>query len=76
MELRFHWMLPKAGEVSIDAPQTPQEAARYRIESTRSTSRAPHPDVAGWLHFARHAEDAGIESVLISFSRYEPDPFS
>ena len=61
MELRFHWMLPKAGEVSVDAPQTPQEAARYRIESTRSTSPAPHPDVEGWLHFARHAEDAGID---------------
>jgi alkanesulfonate monooxygenase len=75
MELRFHWMLPKAGEVSVDAPQTPHEAARYRIESTRSTSPAPHPDVEGWLHFARHAEAAGIESVLISFSRYEPDPF-
>jgi alkanesulfonate monooxygenase len=28
----------------------------------------------GWLHFARHAEEAGIESVLVSFSRYEPDP--
>ena len=75
MDLRFHWMLPKAGEVSVDAPQTPQEAARYRIDSTRSTSPARHPDVEGWLHFARHAEEAGIESVLISFSRYEPDPF-
>ncbi|HKP71804.1 MAG TPA: LLM class flavin-dependent oxidoreductase, partial [Pyrinomonadaceae bacterium] len=32
-------------------------------------------DVEGWAHFARHAEQAGIESVLISFSRYEPDPF-
>jgi alkanesulfonate monooxygenase len=29
----------------------------------------------GWGHFARRAEHAGIESVLISFSRYEPDPF-
>ena len=29
----------------------------------------------GWVHFARHAEEAGIDSVLISFSRYEPDPF-
>jgi alkanesulfonate monooxygenase len=29
----------------------------------------------GWVRFARHAEEAGIESILISFSRYEPDPF-
>lgn len=29
----------------------------------------------GWTRFATVAERAGIESVLISFSRYEPDPF-
>ena len=75
MDLRFHWMLPKGGEVAVDAPQTPLEAARYRIESTSSTSLAPRPDMEGWLHFARHAEDAGIESVLVAFNRYEPDPF-
>jgi alkanesulfonate monooxygenase len=68
-------MLPKGGEVVVQGTQTPQEAARYRIESTSSASPAPRPDVEGWLHFARHAEAAGIESVLISFSRYEPDPF-
>jgi alkanesulfonate monooxygenase len=27
----------------------------------------------GWVRFARCAEEAGIESVLLSFSRYEPD---
>jgi alkanesulfonate monooxygenase len=74
MNLRFHWMLPKGGEVAIDAPQTPQEAARYRILSTTGSSPAPRPDLKGWAHFARHAEEAGIDSVLISFSRYEPDP--
>lgn len=68
-------MLPKGGEVQVDAPQTPQAAARYRIESISDTSPAPRPDMSGWVHFARHAEEAGIESVLISFSRYEPDPF-
>ena len=68
-------MLPKGGEVALDWRQTPREAARYRIESMRTTSPAPRPDIAGWTHFARHAEEAGIESVLISFSRYEPDPF-
>jgi len=68
-------MLPKGGEVKIDGRQTPLEAARYRIESMSTASPAPKPDLAGWTHFARHAEAAGIEQVLISFSRYEPDPF-
>jgi alkanesulfonate monooxygenase len=72
--LRFHWMLPKGGEVVPGATQTPQEACRYRVESTTRDSIAPVPDVRGWTHFARAAEDAGIDSVLISFSRYEPDP--
>lgn len=75
MTLRFHWMLPKGGEVALGAPQTPREAARYRIESMRADSPAPRPDMTGWTHFARQAEESGIESVLISFSRYEPDPF-
>jgi alkanesulfonate monooxygenase len=68
-------MLPKGGEVALNAPQSPREAARYRIESMSMDSPAPKPDLKGWTHFARQAEDAGIESVLISFSRYEPDPF-
>jgi len=75
MSLKFHWMLPKGGEVALDGQQSPREAARYRIESMQSTSPAVRPDLTGWTHFARHAEDAGIHSVLISFSRYEPDPF-
>src|SRR5919106_98416 len=75
MSLRFHWMLPKGGEVKWDRRQTPLEAARYRIESMSTDSAAPKPDLKGWIHFAQHAEEAGIDSVLISFSRYEPDPF-
>ena len=75
MSLKFHWMLPKGGEVNLEGSQTPLEAARYRIESMSSDSPAPKPDLKGWTHFARHAEAAGIDSVLISFSRYEPDPF-
>ncbi|MCI0590933.1 MAG: LLM class flavin-dependent oxidoreductase [Gammaproteobacteria bacterium] len=75
MNLRFHWMLPKGGEVAVHTPQTAQAAARYRIQSTSSTSAARLPDMEGWVHFAQQAEEAGIESVLISFSRYEPDPF-
>lgn len=75
MNLRFHWMLPKSGEVSLHAPQTPQQAVRFRVESTSSSSPAARPEMEGWLHFARQAEDAGIESVLVALNRYEPDPF-
>jgi alkanesulfonate monooxygenase len=75
MSLKFHWMLPKGGEVALDGKQTAREAARYRIESLQSTSPAVRPDLVGWTHFARRAEAAGIDSTLISFSRYEPDPF-
>jgi alkanesulfonate monooxygenase len=75
MNLRFHWMLPKGGEVSLGAAQTASAAARYRIQSTSPASAAARPDMRGWVHFAQHAEEAGIESLLVSFSRYEPDPF-
>ena len=68
MNLRFHWMLPKGGEVAM---KTPQET--NRVLTTRSTSPAAIPDMEGWVKFARSAEESGIESVLLSFSRYEPD---
>ena len=71
---RFHWMLPKGGEVSLNGPQTPREASHYRLASTRDGSPAPVPDMRGWTHFGKHAEEAGIESLLVSFSKYEPDP--
>lgn len=74
--LRFHWMLPKGGEVVVGASQTPQEACRYRVQSTTRDSIAPLPDLPGWTHFARCAEEAGLDSILISFSRYEPDPIT
>ena len=41
--------------------------------TTESTSPAALPDMEGWIQFARRAEESGIESVLLSFSRYEPD---
>ena len=44
-----------------------------RVLTTRSTSPAALPDMEGWARFARSAEESGIESVLLSFSRYEPD---
>ncbi len=68
MNLRFHWMLPKGGEVAM---KTAQETSR--VLTTKSTSKASLPDMAGWLKFSRCAEEVGIESVLMSFSRYEPD---
>jgi alkanesulfonate monooxygenase len=74
MNLRFHWMLPKSGEVSLNGQQTPQEAARFRIESTRIGSPAAQPEMDGWVHFAQSAEQAGIESVLVALNHCEPDP--
>jgi alkanesulfonate monooxygenase len=61
-------MLPKGGEVAM---KTAQETSR--VLTTKSMSPAALPDMEGWVRFARHAEEAGIESVLLSFSRYEPD---
>jgi alkanesulfonate monooxygenase len=66
--LRFHWMLPKGGEVGM---KTAQET--NRVLTTKSTSPAAIPDMQGWVKFARYAEESGVESVLLSFSRYEPD---
>jgi len=63
-------MLPKGGEVAM---KTAQETSR--VLTTKSTSPAALPDMKGWVRFARNAEEAGIESVLLSFSRYEPDTF-
>ncbi len=67
-------MLPKSGEVVLQGTQTPRDAARFRVESTRLNSPAAKPEMEGWVHFAQHAENAGIESVLIALNRYEPDP--
>jgi alkanesulfonate monooxygenase len=61
-------MFPKGGEVGM---KTAQETSR--VLTTKSLSPAALPDMEGWIKFARSAEDAGIESVLLSFSRYEPD---
>jgi alkanesulfonate monooxygenase len=63
-------MFPKGGEVAM---KTAQETSR--VLTTRSNSPAALPDMEGWLRFARDAEEAGIDSVLLSFSRYEPDTF-
>lgn len=68
MSLRFHWMMPKGGEVGM---KTAQETSR--VATTKASSPAALPDMEGWVIFARSAEEAGIEGVLLSFSRYEPD---
>ncbi|HEV2883561.1 MAG TPA: LLM class flavin-dependent oxidoreductase, partial [Pyrinomonadaceae bacterium] len=68
MNLRFHWMLPKGGEVAM---KTAQET--NRVLTTLRTSPAALPDMEGWVKFARCAEESGIDGVLLSFSRYEPD---
>jgi alkanesulfonate monooxygenase len=64
-------MFPKGGEVGM---KTAQETSR--VLTRKSTSPAALPDMEGWLRFANHAEEAGIESALLSFSRYEPDTFA
>lgn len=74
MNLRFHWMLPKSGEVGLQRTQTPRDTARFRLESTRVNSAAAKPDMDGWKRFAEHAEKAGIESVLVALNDHEPDP--
>jgi alkanesulfonate monooxygenase len=61
-------MFPKGGEVGM---KTAQETSR--VATTKAGSAAALPDMEGWVRFARCAEEAGIESVLLSFSRYEPD---
>ncbi len=61
-------MFPKGGEVGM---KTAQETSR--VATTKAHSPAALPDMEGWTRFARCAEEAGIESVLLSFSRYEPD---
>jgi alkanesulfonate monooxygenase len=71
MPLRFHWMLPKSNELEMTSVAA---AARFRVESLSEGSPAAVPELPGWLRFGRHAEQAGIDSVLIAFSRYEPDP--
>ncbi len=70
MNLRFHWMLPKGGEVAVE---TAKATAHFRTQCYDRTSPAGRPDMDGWTRFAGSAENEGIESVLISCGPYEPD---
>jgi alkanesulfonate monooxygenase len=71
MNLRFHWVFPNGGEVGLKMAQETS-----RAHTGKSAPPAALPEMEGWLHFANHAEEAGIESTLLSFSRYEPDTFA
>jgi hypothetical protein len=62
MNLQFHWML-KGGEI---AEATAEATAAYRTRCYERTSPAWLPDMDGWTKFARCAEEAEIDSVLIS----------
>jgi alkanesulfonate monooxygenase len=70
MNLRFHWMLPKGGEVAVG---TAKSTAAYRTRCYERTSPARLTDMEGWGRFASSAQEAGIESLLISCGPYEPD---
>jgi alkanesulfonate monooxygenase len=65
--LRFHWMLPKGGELGGGTDLGAKTVARERSESGL-------PDLAARGAFCRRAEECGIDSVLMSFGWYEPDP--
>jgi alkanesulfonate monooxygenase len=65
--LRFHWMLPKGGEVGGAPEVGAKTVARERAEGGL-------PDLAARSAFCRSAEEHGIDSVLLSFGWYEPDP--
>jgi alkanesulfonate monooxygenase len=61
--LRFHWRLPQGGELS--------NASRAHQASLAAVGR---PDLEAQIHFARAAERAGIDSLLVDFGWSKPDP--
>ncbi|HEX4964109.1 MAG TPA: LLM class flavin-dependent oxidoreductase [Thermoanaerobaculia bacterium] len=66
MALRFHWMLAKGGEATGGVEAGARIVARERRD-------AGLPDLEHRTAFCRQAEACGIDSVLMSFSYYEPD---
>jgi alkanesulfonate monooxygenase len=63
-------MFPKGGE---GAMKTVGETSP--VATTNGSSPPVLLDMDGWVKFARNAEEAGIESTLLSFRHDEPDPF-
>ena len=68
MPLRFHWMLPKGGVMGMTSVH-----ATSRVLTTERSSPCARPDMDAWIRFAGHAEESGIESLLLSFSRYRSE---
>ena len=67
-------MLPKGGEVALDGRQTPRSGTvSHRVDANDVARAAAGRRRLDALCASRGR--GGIESVLISFSRYEPDPF-
>lgn len=66
--LRFHWMLLKGGEGTRERTETSNRIALSGFVETGL------PDLAPRIDFCRRAEAGGIDSVLMAFGWYEPDP--
>jgi alkanesulfonate monooxygenase len=62
--LRVHWRMIEAGDSGV---QPTDGAAGVRASA--------YPIVEAQVRFCRLAEDRGIDSVLVNFHYYEPDPF-
>lgn len=61
--LRFHWRLPYAGET-----------ARMAMADQATASAIGLPDPKTQTEFCRHAEESGIDSLLVDFGFAKPDP--
>jgi alkanesulfonate monooxygenase len=61
--LRFHWRLPYAGESAGMAMADQATAAAIGL-----------PDPEAQIEFCRHAEECGIDSLLVDFGFAKPDP--
>jgi alkanesulfonate monooxygenase len=71
MALRFHWMLVKGGEGTGGAGGAALWGTRAAMSELVVSGL---PDLDRRIEFCRRAEDCGIDSLLMSFGWYEPDP--
>jgi alkanesulfonate monooxygenase len=60
--LRFHWSMSSAGD-------------KLRRAKARN-ALSGRPDLDALVHFCRHAEECGFESLLTAFSFARPDPLT
>lgn len=63
--LRFHWRLPYVGET-----------ARMAMADQATASAIGLPNPNGQIEFCRHAEESGIDSLLVDFGFAKPDPMA